>query len=209
MSTRFKYPRTVHLPWSEGRGDDDLVNSDLAPFAGREIVITEKMDGENTTLYHDGFHARSIDSRHHPSRDWLANFHSRIAHRIPTDVRICGENVYAKHSIAYNDLPSYFLGFSVWQGSTCYNWSDTLSMFNDLSITPVREVYRGPYDRRLLEGLCRAMDSHNQEGYVVRVTDSFDLEYFQLMVRKYVRANHVTTDKHWAHAAVIPNQLSK
>jgi len=38
---------------------------------GREVVVTEKMDGENTTMYCDNIHARSIDGRHHPSRDWV------------------------------------------------------------------------------------------------------------------------------------------
>lgn len=40
-------------------------------FLKGPVVITEKMDGENTTLYRDGLHARSLDSRHHPSRNWV------------------------------------------------------------------------------------------------------------------------------------------
>ncbi|MGB3444528.1 MAG: hypothetical protein WBA97_37795 [Actinophytocola sp.] len=31
----------------------------LAGLAGREVVVAEKLDDENTTLYHDGLHARS------------------------------------------------------------------------------------------------------------------------------------------------------
>lgn len=68
-----------------------------------------------TSLYIvNGFHARSVDSRHHISRDWLAQFHSSIAYNIPEGWRICGEYLYAKHSIFYENLPSYFLGFSIW-----------------------------------------------------------------------------------------------
>jgi hypothetical protein len=207
MTTRFKYPRTVHLPWSPGVSDDDVVDKNLDALMDQDIVITEKMDGENTTLYHDGFHARSLDSRHHPSRDWLAGFHAGLAHRIPDDVRICGENLYAQHSITYDDLPSYFLGFGVWRGQRCLSWPETLDMFDVLGITPVPVLYRGPYVPRVLEDLSRFMDHRRQEGYVVRTVQEFDLADFGRRVRKYVRAGHVQTTEHWAHAAVVPNGL--
>lgn len=209
MTDRYKYPRTVHLPWSPGRGDDDLVSQNLMALGDREVVVTEKMDGENTTLYHDGYHARSIDSRYHPSRAWLAGFHASRAHHIPDNMRICGENLYARHSLAYNELPSYFLGFSVWERDRCYSWSDTLQIFDMLDITPVRELYRGPFKIDVLRDIERYMDTSHQEGYVVRATDSFRLDEFGTMVRKFVRANHVQTDQHWTQQAVIPNRLKE
>jgi hypothetical protein len=63
-----RYPRTPHLPWSPGATPDDVRAGDLSGLLGREVVVTEKPDGENTTLYADGVHARSLDSAHHPSR---------------------------------------------------------------------------------------------------------------------------------------------
>ncbi|MGC5412734.1 RNA ligase family protein, partial [Streptomyces sp. DT225] len=59
---RTHYPRTPHLPWSPGATSDDVRMTDLAALAGTEVVVTEKLDGENTTLYADGLHARSLDS---------------------------------------------------------------------------------------------------------------------------------------------------
>ncbi|MGY5343347.1 RNA ligase family protein [Paenibacillus glucanolyticus] len=41
-----------------------------------------------------------------------------IKYRIPEGYRICAENVYAKHSLLYSALPSYFLLFSVWKELT-------------------------------------------------------------------------------------------
>jgi hypothetical protein len=37
------------------------------------VGATERIDGENTTLYAACIHARSVDGRHHPSRTdhWL------------------------------------------------------------------------------------------------------------------------------------------
>ena len=101
-----KYPRSPHLPWSEGGTSDDAYLFDTDHFAGKEVVITEKMDGENTSMYRDGIHARSIDGRHHPSRDWVKALHGKICLEIPEGWRLCGENLYARHSIAYEELES-------------------------------------------------------------------------------------------------------
>ena len=59
---RVKYPRTFHLPYSPQRGEGDKVLPSDDIFRGKPVVVTEKMDGENTTLYADYLHARSIDS---------------------------------------------------------------------------------------------------------------------------------------------------
>ena len=61
FTTRVKYPRTWHLPWSPGATADDRVLDSVSHFYGREIVVTTKMDGECTTMYSDFLHARSID----------------------------------------------------------------------------------------------------------------------------------------------------
>ncbi len=100
-----KYPRTPHLPWSPGRSEDDIALDSIDQLEKLEnVVVTEKLDGENTALYHNCLHARSVDSKSHPSRDWIKQFHATIRHNIPEEFRICGENVYAKHSIFYDSL---------------------------------------------------------------------------------------------------------
>ena len=69
-----KYPRTPHLPWSEGITSDDKKIKTLNKFHGRSVIITEKMDGENTTMYRNNIHARSLDSRGGEERAWIKNF---------------------------------------------------------------------------------------------------------------------------------------
>ncbi|MFJ1898453.1 AAA family ATPase [Streptomyces sp. NPDC088115] len=103
---RTHYPRTPHLPWSPGASSDDVRltgRTDLAGLTGSEVVVTEKMDGENTTLYADGLHARSLDSAHHPSRARVKALQGRVGPRVPAGWRICGENVFARHSIPYDE----------------------------------------------------------------------------------------------------------
>jgi hypothetical protein len=196
------------MPFSAGRTDDDKVLSSLAHFEGREIVASGKADGENTSLYRVGFHARSLDSRHHSSRDWLAAYHSRFSHEIPDGWRICGENLYARHSIAYEDLPSYFMGFSVWdETNTALSWDDTLGVFKDLGIEPVPELYRGIFDEAALKNLAKNLDTEKNEGFVIQLADSFSYDDFGVSCAKWVRPNHVQTDTHWMHQAIVPNGL--
>jgi hypothetical protein len=205
---RFKYPRTRHLPWSPGASDDDLVADGVETFVGQRVVVSEKMDGENTTLYRDHVHARSIDSRHHPSRDWVKALQGRVGFLIPDGWRLCGENLYAQHSIAYDDLPSYFLLFSIWdEANRCLSWDDTLEWAALLGLATVPVLYDGRFDPTWFEDFD--VDTDACEGYVVRRADAFAFEDFSSHVAKWVRANHVQTDEHWMFEEVVPNGLEE
>ena len=208
MTERFKYPRTPHLPWSPGASGDDTYLADTSVFAGHEVVVTEKYDGENTTLYSDHLHARSLDSKHHSSRTWVKALHASIAYEIPVGWRLCGENLYAQHSLAYTDLPSYFLLFSVWDGENrCLAWDDTADWADHLGLELPRVLYRGPWNETTLKDL--GLDIDKQEGYVVRLAASFAYGAFGRSVAKWVRQDHVQTDQHWMHRAVKPNGLKE
>ena len=205
---RVKFPRTMHLPFSPGISSDDKIITTTKFLENREVIVTEKMDGENTTLYHDYMHARSIDSRHHESRNWVKNYHSSIAHLIPNGYRVCGENLYAKHSVAYDSLHSYFYGFSIWDETNCaLDWDSTIEWFEVLEITPVPVLYRGPFELRKLESLSKEINTDCVEGFVVRTVDSIPYHMYNLQVAKWVRSGHVQTDQHWQHSQIVPNGL--
>lgn len=169
------------------------------------VVVTEKLDGENSTLYRDGMHARSVDGRHHASRDWLKRAHAAIAWQIPEGWRVCGENMFARHSIPYAELASYFYVFSVWDGPVCLGWEDTVDWAERLGFPVPRVLYRGPFEETALRQL--AIDTTVCEGWVARPEGPFHLDAFPLRVAKWVRAGHVQTDQHWAHAPIVPNGL--
>ena len=58
-----KYPRTYHLHYSEKKSNnDDKVHINDSHFNGKEVIVTVKMDGENTSIYNDFIHARSLNS---------------------------------------------------------------------------------------------------------------------------------------------------
>lgn len=212
MEKRMKYPRTPHLPWSPGKTKDDRTVAPSVLHRWRNVVVTEKVDGECTTLYRDGLHARSVDGRSYPHQDWIRNLHAQICHDIPPGFRICGENLYAKHSIAYYDLPSFFLVFNVWDGDLCLGWDETLDWCQLLGLEPVTMIYRGEFGRNILdEEFCRYRSSLGRgvEGYVVRETTRFFRSEFSQKVAKYVRKDHVQTDEHWLSRPIERNQLSR
>lgn len=205
-----KYHRTNHVAWSENIHDDDRVILDMSAFEGKRVIVTVKMDGENTTMYRDYIHARSVDSRNHPSRNWVKNFWSTICHHIDEGWRVCGENMFAEHSIHYDDLKSYFYGFSMWdERNTCLSWDDTMLYFEVMGVTPVEVLYDGIYDEQKIRALWDEKEWANCEGWVMRTADSFNYGQFKSNVAKFVRKGHVQTAKHWMHGrAVIPNGLA-
>lgn len=204
---KVKYPRTVHFPFSETITEDDKRLSNTCHFYGQEVVITEKMDGENITIYNNGFHARSLDSKHKEYHSWLAQYCYTFNYNIPDEIRICGEYLYAKHSIKYNNLPSYFMGFSVWDKELCLSWDDTQDWFSLLNIVSVPVVYRGIYSDDIVKMCAKSVIDNGGEGVVVRLTSSFYYQDFSKSVAKYVRKNHVQTDKHWSLSGIEKNEL--
>jgi RNA ligase len=206
---RYKYPRTPHLSFSPGVGKDDIQLNSEQIFANSQVVVTEKLDGENTTIYHDYLHARSIDSRHHPSRAWVKALQASIGHNIPPGWRICGENVYAKHSIAYQNLTSYFYVFGIWnENNYCLSWSETEEWTKILGLELVPVIYHGIWDESLIINIGKTIDLNCCEGYVVRKTEQFHYQDFAHNVAKWVRKNHIQTNEHWINQVIIPNVLT-
>lgn len=200
---RVHYPRTPHLPWSPGASADDVRVTDLSGLVGREVVVTEKLDGENTTLYADGLHARSLDSAHHPSRAWVKSLQGLVGTSIPAGWRVCGENMFARHSLTYADLESWFYAFSVWDGDRCLDWDATVRFTRRRGMPVPAVLWRGVFDEKALRAL--RLDHTRQEGYVVRTAAGFTRDEFPARVAKFVRRGHVQTDTHWMQAPVVVN----
>ena len=52
-------PATPHWPWSEKVHRDDSYHENPRFFLDKQVVVTEKLDGGNTSLYEGGVYARS------------------------------------------------------------------------------------------------------------------------------------------------------
>ncbi len=107
-----KYNRTFHLPWSPGATNDDKIATSVTNLLNTEIIITEKLDGSNTSLESDGCFARTHSGPpNHPSFDGLKALHAEVGFQIPSGMQLFGEWCFAKHSISYEELPGYFFAF--------------------------------------------------------------------------------------------------
>jgi hypothetical protein len=211
FDARVKYPRTWHLPWSASVTKDDRVLPNVDHFKGCEVIITEKMDGENASLYRDYIHARSLDYSPHPSRNYIKTLWGQICYNIPAGWRVCGENLYAKHSIFYEDLADYFQVFSVWnEHNVCLSWNDTVEWAELLGVKTVPVINRLFFNQHDIESTIaayRSLVGREMEGYVVRLPEEFAYRAFRLSVAKWVRQNHVATHAHWMRQLVTPNRL--
>lgn len=207
---RYKYPRTLHVPWSPGTTNDDKIAKEV--FL-KDFVITEKMDGECTTIYSDGYvHARSTTYSPHWSRSRVKQLASEITNKLPIGYRLVGENVYAKHSIKYTNLQNkhgenwFFQLFAVvdqvfgvlsWELTK--NWAEYLEIPH---VPVLKEVYN--YTREELDkGIVQLPE--NYEGYVIRNIHGFNYRDHQENVFKYVRSGHVQTDQHWMYTSTETN----
>jgi hypothetical protein len=210
-----KYPKTFHFAWSKPNPHgNDRVHDNVDHFVGKEVVVTEKLDGENTSMYFEKIHARSIDSAYHPSRTWVKAFHASIAKQIPPNYRVCGENMQAKHAIFYDGLPSYFFAFGVYNNQNlCLSWDDTIEFAIALGLQTVPVLYRGVWDKEKVHACFTGKSvfgNSEQEGYVVRTAAKFEYDNFTYSVNKFVRPGHVAGDsEHWSKTGYKPNKMVK
>lgn len=125
---------------------------------------------------------------------------------------ICGENLYATHSIHYTQLDSYFYGFGVYNDQNILlSWDDSVKVFVHLDITHVPVLYDGIFDNQLVTKLKNGLfvsDNAEFEGYVIRLAEEIEYDEYINSVMKWVRANHVQeSSEHWMSKPVVPNEL--
>ena len=127
MNESRKYGRTLHAPISLGTTSDDrfMPKGYLKAFAQMEdLVLTEKLDGQNNCFNKYGVFARSHTSPSiHP---WDKPLRERwqLLKNDFNDLEIFGENMYAIHSIAYRKLESYFYVFAVREKDQWLSWEE-------------------------------------------------------------------------------------
>jgi RNA ligase len=198
-----KYDRTYHFPFSKGAQNDDKISFDWQGILENELVITEKLDGENTCLKADGVYARSHAA---PTRNpWAENMWQIWSNAKPYlgDLEIFGENLYGIHSIEYSKLPAYFFVFAIRDGDTWLSWDEVTFYAQALDLHTAPVLARGRFtETQLTHTILEYVHQPStfggeMEGVVVRNVGAFLPDVFYQNVLKYVRANHVQTDEHW------------
>lgn len=199
----YKYPRTPHLPSSASiSSDDKIATAETLAYlsSGIELVVTEKMDGGNVSLYSDYFHARSLDSGTHAWDTPAKALWASLRHEIPAGWRLSGESLYARRSVSYDRLPGPFMLFSVWdENNTMLGWDEMSEWAELLDIPTVPILYRGNDFTEAVKAWGRLKNDETSEGFVLRDAGKIPYDDFQKHVVKWVRKNHVRTSSDWRH----------
>jgi len=212
-----KYPRTPYLSYNDNISKDSPMILYPHDFENKNVIVSVKLDGENTTMTHERVYARSLNTASHESRDWIRTLHGQLKFFIPNGYKVCGENMYAKHSIHYKNLDTYFYVFSVFnEFNECLCWPDTVSFCKKIGLKPVYSIYNGPYDKNRIQN---AFDAYKQvaadevEGYIIRNADRFLYDDFHMNVGKFVskkfKEELFNTDDHWMTQKVVKNIIKK
>ena len=126
MNEIYKYPRTQHIEGSGiQKGDEDLDVVPLREFAGRFLVVEEKMDGANCAVSFDASGRLQLQSRghylsggerekqFHLLKTWAHRYTLELWETLADRYIMYGEWLYAKHTVFYTDLPHYFMEFDI------------------------------------------------------------------------------------------------
>lgn len=215
MSLSRKYGRTFHYPFSPGTTSDDRINhsywDDVSQI--KEVVHTEKLDGENTCLNQYGVFARSHAApTRHPWANYLKERWELLKNDLG-DLEIFGENLYAIHSIQYTNIEQHFYVFGIREFDKWLSWDEVKFYAAMLDFPTVPELaFVEPLDQENFEeetlsivqrvSTFQSIDPFEQkecsmEGIVSRNAAAYTVEDFKKNVFKYVRKDHVKTDEHW------------
>jgi hypothetical protein len=198
-----KYGRTYHLPFSEGVTSDDKILWEWEDLLENPIVITEKLDGENTCLKSTGVYARSHTA---PTRNpWAGNMWeiwNRVQHDLG-DLEVFGENLYGIHSIEYEQLSYHFYVFAIRVEEEWLSWEEVVFYAEALGLATAPVLEMGVFSVENIRNLIATRMKEGSvfggacEGVVLCQTSAFQSIDFKEKVLKYVRKNHVKTNEHW------------
>lgn len=218
----FKFPSTPHLailPGVDVRGDKVLSESERNEFLQHNLVIEEKVDGANLGVSFDSEGNIRAQNRgaylHLPGsgqwkklEQWLAPRTDSLFEHLSDRFILFGEWCYAQHSVFYDRLPDWFLGFDLYDkqagrflSSECRN-----KLFIKMCIAQVPEITRGHFTYSEIRKLLSKskLTAQPAEGIYLR----FDQGDWLVQRAKLVRPAFIqSVEQHWSRFVIRPNRL--
>jgi len=218
----YKFPSTPHLAIlgdNEVRGDKVMSESEHDEFLQHELVVEEKVDGANLGISFDSTGNIRVQNRgsylYYPYigqwkklSAWLSPKIELLFEKLLDQYILFGEWCYAQHSIFYDRLPDWFLGYDIFDKNNLKFLSCLRRdlMFRDLSIAEVPIITRGDFSLEELEKLLSTscLSANPSEGLYLR----FDTGNWLKQRAKLVRPEFIhAVEEHWTRACIKPNQL--
>ena len=225
MTIFFRFPHTPHLAWlgsGQPRDDKVLPADEAEMLLADELVVEEKIDGANlgfSTTADGALQAQNrgnylqrghAHGQFRPLWSWLAARESGLVDALWPDLMLFGEWCHAVHSVKYDRLPDWFLGFDVYDRDLGKFWDTARrdALLSELRLQAVPRLAEGRFTlealRRLL-GPSRVGDSA-MEGLVVRR----EANGFTTARAKLVRAQFTQAiGEHWSRGPLRRNELAQ
>jgi ATP-dependent RNA circularization protein (DNA/RNA ligase family) len=219
----FKFPSTPHLATLEGvdvRDDKVLSESERDEFLQHVLVVEEKVDGANLGFSFDTGGNIQAQNRgaylHLPGSgqwkklgEWLSPRIDCLFENLSGRYILFGEWCYAQHSVFYDRLPDWFLGFDVYdkQSGRFLSTDRRNELFKRMRIAQVPLIARGRFTfQELRKFLSQSkLSEHPTEGLYLR----FDQGAWLAQRAKLVRPAFIqSVEQHWSRSAIKPNRLS-
>lgn len=223
MTDFFRFPHTPHIAWlgpGQPRDDKVMATGEVADLLDGELVVEEKVDGANLgfSVSEDGeLQAQNRGSylsrefcheQFQPLWSWLGVREHALVNALWPDLMLFGEWCTTVHSVAYDALPDWFLGFDVYDRAEARFWATGKrdALLAELGLCAVPRLATG---RFTLEGLEAALDgsrvgSGPMEGIVVRR----EAAGWTTERAKLVRATFTQgIEEHWSRGPLERNAL--
>ncbi len=218
----FKYPSTPHLALLEGvsaREDKVLSGSEREEFLRHPLVVEEKVDGANLGLSFDPQGNLRAQNRGtlvelpgtgqwRELGTWLSSRTDVLFDMLTDRLILFGEWCYARHSVRYDRLPDWFLGFDLYDREerrflSCRRRNELLEQ---AGVIPVPEVARGIFTLgSLREFFVKSQISEGPaEGVYLRIDEGAWLARRAKLVRP---AFVQSMEAHWSRGRIVTNRL--
>lgn len=218
-----KFPSTPHIAWLSPRpvrGDKVLAPAEVAEFLAHDVLIEEKIDGANLGISIRADGSLSLQNRGNRLegkltgqwerlRGWSAEHATGLRDHLPREHVLFGEWCFARHSIAYDRLPDWFLAFDIYDTTTRRFWSAERrdSLLGQIGICSVPQLGRG---RFTLPDLKQMLDTPSSFSTAPREGIYLRQERSGLLVTraKLVRPEFVQQiAEHWSKGLLHANHL--
>lgn len=224
MTDFFRFPHTPHVAWlgpSQPRDDKLLGADEVADMLACEVVVEEKVDGANLgfSVSEDGdlrcqnrgsyLTAGSAHQQFKPLWSWLAIRRGDLIDALWPDLMLFGEWCYAVHSVPYDSLPDWFLGFDVYDREEGRFWDAARrnQLLRQLGLHPVPHLAHGHFNVSALTALLGTsrVGSGPMEGLVARSErGGWTVARGKLVRGEFTQA----IDAHWSRGPLVQNRLA-
>ncbi len=218
----FKFPTTPHLTiFGTGsvREDKVLTERERDEFLQHELIVEEKIDGANLGISFDGsgevhvqnrgtYLSKPYQGQWKKLDEWLSLKLDRFFDVLHDQYILFGEWCFARHSVIYDSLPSWFVGFDIYDKQNRQFLSCRMrnNLFRQMKICQTPLLGRGRFSLLELKALFKKslFSKTASEGLYLRYDKGIWLGARAKLVRpEFVQAIEI----HWSRNGIIPNKL--